>query len=357
MKKYQKGKNPWILGLGILLIMSILFTKCSSGEQNKLNVYTESDVISTEQEITTEEKKIDTFTYEDNTYGFKVLIPSEWEMVTKDGFDTYIHTPSASSIQIQVKEYDPNINSCNAESLSEEIVNNGYTFINFARLTNTSYEISYQDKQTNAYDYIEDVYWNKNCIVILKCTFNDINYEKIYPYYKKILNSFSWTNEDTIQEGFLLYYSEIADFEFGIPSNWYISASGNSIVAMSEDNLAQMTVSVQEYTDNLSNFTATDMTNLIKYGKNAFMLKEFNNNYVSAVSTATYTNGDSMTNKTYLYANGFFLYSIQFDYYTGSIEDTVPQSCAALFREFLTEKTTQNAKDTTEELSSETTEE
>lgn len=338
MTKYRKGQNPWVLVFGTILTFSILFTMCSSNTQDKLDVYTQSDIVSTESEEATKEPDISTFTYENEQYGFSLLIPEGWDKVTKNGCDTFIHRPSASSVQIQITDYNPAINNINAESISTQVVNDGHSFVNFTRLTNASYEVSYQDMKTSTYDYIEEVFWDRTTIIKLICTFNDSNYEKIYPYYSKIINSFNWNRKNEIPEGYSLYFSNTADFEFGVPTDWTISTSGNAIVCISSDSSAQMTVTVSENTSTLENFTATDMTNLLLTGKNGFMLKSFSGNHTQATATASYNNGEPMTNQTFLFANGFYLYSIQFDYYTGVLDDSIPKTCAALFREFITAK-------------------
>lgn len=334
----NKIKNPVVLIILFIIIGSALFTIISSRKQKKLDVYTNSDVVPTE-EATTEEKVIESFTYEDESSHFKIDIPEGWEKVTKDGYTTYIHTPSASSVQIQVSGYEPAINLVSSDSISSSVVENGYTFINYTRLGNCSYEVIYQDLKKNEYDYFEEVHWNQDNIVKLVCTCNDKNYEKILPYFENIINSFEWTM-DSIPEQYALFYIEYGDFEFGYPADWVISSTDNSIVAVNQDSTAQMIITVQEYPSNMENFTATDMTGLISGGKNGFMLKEFSNTVSTAESVASYydAGGQPMVNRTYLVTSGFYLYSIQFDYYNGAVDESMPDECRALFREFATEK-------------------
>ena len=68
------------------------------------------------------------------------------------------------------------------------------------------------------------------------------------------------------------------------------------------------------------------------------MLKDFSTSATSATATAYYNNGTASTNKIYLFANGQYLYSLQFDFFNGAIDDSVPDLCASYFREFVTQK-------------------
>lgn len=332
-----KNDNPWILLVGVIIMLSALFTIINQRKQNTLEVYDESDMITTE-EVSTEETVIDTITYENTEYGFKVSIPKEWDKVVKDGYDTYIHQASATSIQIQVAPYDPLINMTEAETLSTNLVEEGYTFVNFSKLTSSSYEVLYQKTQQSTYDYIEDVFWTRNGIVKLVFIVNDENYEKMYPFISNTINSFTWTTKDIIPEEYAIFYSEFANFEFAVPVNWNFGISNNTYVAINPDDTAQMTVSATTYDTTLENLTATDITNLLKNGKSNFMLKEFSTSTTNAQVKFTYNNGTPATNLTYLFSNGVYLYIIQFDYYDDYFDETQSSSCISFFREFYTQK-------------------
>lgn len=347
MRNKMKNQNPIFSLLGIVLILSIGFTILSSNKQNTLEVYNNSDIVK-QEEITTEEKQIDTFIYENEKYGFTIEIPSNWEKVIKDGYDTFIHPASSSSIQIQVQEYDPIINQTSADVLSTQVVDNGYSFVNYTRLTNYSYELLYQDTSNNPYDYIEEVYWNKNAIVKLKCVFYDKNYPKILPYYTKSFESFLWYEPN--KDDYRLIYSSVGDFEFAIPSNWVCSTSGNAIVCANPDNTAQLVITLQESNQTLESLTATDMTHIISSGRNGFVLKDFNTSHTKAIAYAMYNNGSDMRNKTYLIANGFYTYSFQYDYVNGAIDEIIIDNSMELFREFVSKKIIEDSETVTNKV-------
>ena len=333
----NKNDNPWILLVGVIIILSALFTIVNQRKQNTLEVYNDSDVLTTE-EVNTKKTVIDTITYENTEYGFKVSIPKEWDKVIKDGYDTYIHPASATSIQIQVTPYDASINMIEAETVSTNLVEEGYTFINFSKLTSSSYEVLYQKTQQSTYDYIEDVFWTRNGIVKLICIVNDTNYEKMYSFISNTINSFAWTTEDIIPENYAIYYSEFADYEFAVPINWNFGISNNTYVAINPDDTVQMTVTATAYDTTLENLTATDITNLFKNGKSNFMLKEFSTSITNAQVKFTYNNGTPATNLTYLFSNGIYLYIIQFDYFDDYFDDAQSTLCINFFREFCTKK-------------------
>lgn len=328
-------KNPWIILGGIIILTSIIFTMWNQKKQNTLELYDEQNVVSA-TEITTEEKNIETFIYENSECNFTMEIPAGWEKVIQDGCDTYIHTPSSSSIQIQIFPYDAAINNTSQESVSTEVVQNGYTLVSYNRISSSSYELMYQ--KDNTYDYIEEVKWSKDYIVKLVCVFNDENYTKVYPYYEKSLNSFQWNTNNIIPDELCLYYSSIGDFEFAVPIDWTLGTASASYVAVNSDNTAQLTVTVSENQSLLSDLTATDITNFLITNKNAFMLREFSTDKTSAKAVSSYNNGNSCTNKTFIFANGKYWYCLQFDYITGSLDESMPDVYIKYFREFVTKK-------------------
>ena len=216
------NKSPWMLIIGVIVILSAIFTIMSKKDQQNLNAYTKSDKVS--QEDTDEDKEddldIDMSVYTDNKVGFSISVPSDWNQVTKDGYPTFIHSASASSLQIQTLDYDPSINNTSEDTISTQIAEDGKTFLSFQKTTDTSYEIQYQSHGNSTYDYVERVYWDRSKIVKLLCIFNDANYDKISPYYDKILKSFAWNKSNPVTEGYLL----ILRLVFRMTGHWELPA-------------------------------------------------------------------------------------------------------------------------------------
>ena len=340
------NKSPWMLIIGVIVILSAIFTIMSKKDQQNLNAYTKSDKVS--QEDTDEDKEddldIDMSVYTDNKVGFSISVPSDWNQVTKDGYPTFIHSASASSLQIQTLDYDPSINNTSEDTVSTQIAEDGKTFLSFQKTTDTSYEIQYQSHGNSTYDYVERVYWDRSKIVKLLCIFNDANYDKISPYYDKILKSFAWNKSDPVTEGYYLYYNDSANFEIGIPDDWALGTSGNALVASDSSTGASMTLSATDYTGTLSSVTGTDVVNLVRGKKSNFIMNSYDNSEKEAKVTATYVQDNvQMTNIIYLFCDGTRLYIVSFDYEQGTIKDDVPAACAKLFRSFNSSSTTDDS--------------
>ena len=341
-KNNNKSTNMLILILGISIIGSLIFMIISNRQQkDKLQVYDGNDKVDV---IETTEKEIDitTNTYIDDDGIFQVQIPEGWERVVKGDTVEFIHTPSATSVKISKHDYDPSVNCLDSSYLSASMVDAGYTFVSCDYISNTSSEIVYQKTGNKTYDFIEENLWCKEYIATLLFTFDDANYEKMSPYLDKIFNSFTWSDDVTqIPEGYYLSYLEMGDFEFLVPDTWTMGAQDNSVVCANQENTAQMIVTVQEYDKDLSTLTTYDMTSLIKPGReNGFMITNSTSAINKATADVSYlaADGTNMFNKTYLFANGYYLYSIQFDYIANSIDDSVPKTCSEFFREFVTKK-------------------
>ena len=348
---YQKGQNPWVFIFGVIVILSILFTMFSQRKQDTLDVYNTSDKIQTEEiKPVEEELDIEMDIYTDNQNNFSISIPKDWQQITKDGFQTFVHSPSASSIQIQVLDYTPDINNASADILSAQIAEDGKTFLNFTRETSSSYELMYQDFQNTTYDYIEEVYWDRETIIKLVCTFNDANYEKIIPYYEQILNSFSWQRKNEIPEGYAVYYHADAGFEVLMPDKWTIGASDAAVIATDPESGATQTITRIESATYLDTVTATDMAGLLKSGYSNFMMNSYENSKDSAIAYCTYVIGNIQRKMdVYAFATGTYIYFIAFDYEDGTIPADLGKVCAGGFRDFLTEIPTESSTDTENE--------
>lgn len=318
------------------MIGSMIFTMVSKKKQADLNVYTKSDQVTQKKDLSKEEPlDIDMSIYTDEETGFSLEVPSDWQEVTKNGYPTFVHPASASSIQIQVLDYDPSINNETAESVSAKIAEDGMTFTDFMRKDPCSSELLYQDYQNTTYDYMVESYWDREHIVKLVCTFNDQNYEKIQPYYQKILESFAWDKQNPIPDGYELYYNEYADFEVGIPETWDVANAENAVVASDVNTGASLTITMQENTAFLDTLTATDVAQMLNSEKNNFMMKSYKNDKEQALAVSTYTiDGTAYENRYYLFATGKKIYALSFDYPSGSISEDLAGTCAGLFRDF-----------------------
>ena len=75
---------------------------------------------------------------------------------------------------MEVFAYNPAINNVAADTLSASITQDGKTFKNFTRKSASSYEVMYQDLKNSTYDYIEEVYWDREHIIPVSYTHLDV---------------------------------------------------------------------------------------------------------------------------------------------------------------------------------------
>lgn len=373
MNRFDNGKiNPIFIILGVIVLGSLMVTIISQRKQNNgLQVYDEENTVEN-LEVTTEDKKIESFTIADDNAGFSLKIPNEWQKIDKNGYSNYIHSPSATSVGIEVLDYDPLINSDNETSLSTEITNNGYGFVSFQKKTTSSYEVIYQSSKDGLYDYIDEVLWSRNNIVKLHFIVNDEYFNKMSPYLDSIYNSFKW-NDDVkiINENVDVIYFENGDFEFGVPLDWSLGSENNVVYSSNEDGTASMKLEVTENGSSLADVSGYDVTNILQPSRsNGFMLQSIQSEQTKVTATASYFNADgiNMVNKTYIYTNGVFQYNFQFDYVSGTLDDTFTDELMSYYREFYlihnkdrlesTQETSESSTEiTTEGITAYTTEE
>nr|WP_303183324.1 hypothetical protein [Lachnoclostridium phocaeense] len=336
MRQKNLHKSPWSPVILIILIVAMIFTFFSRRDADKVPAYTQSEHVETDTGAATEETpEIDTEIYTDNENGLSLQIPVGWQQVTMDGYPTFIHNASGASVQIQVKEYDPQVNMQDKVSLSSWCAQHGYSFTSFSRVSPTHYQLYYQNQGNATYDYIEDTHWDRDKIVRLVCVFKDEHYERLATYYDTILASFSWDTSNPVPEGFYLYYNSNLQFEAGIPSSWSFGESDSAIVATDPESGAALTITATESPGTLEGLTAVDMANLIGAGKTGFMMRSFETDTDRASASATYVNGEiQFQNETYLFTNGAYLFCLSVDYEEGTIDNTVPKNCGSLFRMF-----------------------
>ncbi|MBP3808212.1 MAG: hypothetical protein ILA13_07450 [Eubacterium sp.] len=340
MNRFKNGKvSPLIFIFGLIIMGSLLFTIISQKRQNdKLKVYNQDETVENLESTTEETLEISSFTVADDNAGFSVNIPDGWQKIKKNGYDNYIHSPSATSVGIEICDYEPYVNTYNESNIASEITSNGYSFVSFTKKTSSSYEVIYQDIKDSTYDYIDEVIWSKNNIVTLHFIVNDEYFSKMSPYLDSIYNSFKWHNDISIIPDYIyMTYMEYGDFEFGLPTDWTLGIENNTVYSTNTDNTAQMTLSVSENNSSLENVSGYELTSILQPTRSSgFMLQSFNAEQTKVTATAAYYNneGINMVNKTYIYTNGVYQYNFQFDYVSGVLDDTYTDELMGYYREF-----------------------
>lgn len=321
----------------VLVIMAVIFTIYAK-KKDLLNAYTGGDAEYTmiESEETETELPMEEFTYEGLALTMK--IPEGWERVTKDGYDTFIHTPSATSIQLQVMSYYPQVNNVTAESLGADLLAMGYSLTDFSRTSLNSYLTTYQSETSaGVMDYIDFTIWDLSHVVKLHITVQDDNYERIKEPLLASLDSLVWDYEDPIPEGIYINYSINGDFQFGIPEGWTTGEQEGSIYAYDTSG-ANMSVTLLEDQDpDIDSLTQLDYATFASTGKNNFILSRFEKGSHYIYAEATYsTNNVMMGMMQYYGIYGTSHYIITFNIPYDLISDyyELCYSCIDTFRIF-----------------------
>lgn len=335
-----RNNQIWIFLAAAIVLLSFLSVLHSEKKQGEtLPVYATSDTV--EETVRSDNSTpVDTKLYTDDTLGFSLRIPTNWQMVTKDGFTTFIHKASGASVQLQTSDYDLSPSLRTQDSASVETADAGYTFVSFNRIANNHYEWMYQDQKKSTYDYIDDTYWDTKHIITLHCVFNDSDYQKLTSYYKAILNSFSWDSDNAIPEGYYQYaFSD--GFEIGVPDKWNVAVDGGVFYAEDHNGDSETFQVNSGYTGWLDTLSTVDAISLVSSNKNGFILESYQNEKEKAQLRYSYTSdGVSRKGITYLHADGVNLYALTFDYEDGMMEESVAETCDSLFQSFLKPDTT-----------------
>lgn len=301
--------------LFILTCMLFVFLSVATKEDN-LNVYNGNHSEYTVEPETETEKKIITNTYMNAEIDLSMQIPDGWQHIIKDGFDTYVHSPSASSVQIQVMSYYPMVNNATAESLSDTYSARGLEITEFQYTADNSYYVIYRSKGISGItDYIECVLWDRQNVAKVIFTFNDDNFERIQDEIWYCIDSISWNYEDPIAEGFYLKYQLAGDFEFAVPDNWTVADTGTSFYAYEENTGASMTVNLLEDSTLLTEITQVDYADFLSNGKSDFILNTFqqSDNMIYGEATYSYNGTTYAVIQTY-YANGTYQYILTYEF-------------------------------------------
>lgn len=343
--------------LFLIEVMLFVFMTFAT-KQDNLNVYQNKDGNSSytvESESETE-KKVVSNTYMNTDINLSMQIPDGWKHITKDGYDTFVHSASASSIQIQVMNYYPMVNNASADSLSETYSSMGMQITEFEYMSDNSYYVIYQSQgMSGITDYIEYVIWDRQHVAKIVVTFNDENYDKLKDEIWYCLDSVSWDYEEPITDGYRLIYQLDGDFEYAMPDQWTNASSDSSFYAYEESSGASLTVNLLEDPTLLTDITELDYSNFLSNGKSNFVLNQFQQSDTNIYGEATYINNDvQMSIVQEYYANGTYQYILTYEFPTelGSDYVQIVQSGLQMTRIFYSsEKETEINSQQTENTS------
>ena len=159
------------------------------------------------------------------------------------------------------------------------------------------------------------------------------------PYFADIIGSFKWDSTNTIPNDYTIFYNSTVDFEMPIPSSWNIQTTESEIRVVDPSTSATIIMSVRSNSNYLDNITASDITALIGNGKTNFMMQNYQTSKTMMKAICSYTeNNQRIVSHQYIIANGKYFYFISFNYYDGTLDENVINTCIGLFREFASQK-------------------
>ena len=324
-------KRFWYIIIALLMVI-IFLGKVRS--KTTLDVFTQWDEATYTQDNNKEtEKEVKMKTYENSQVAFAMQIPEDWEYVKKSGQDTFVHSPSASSLQIQVVSYYPQINNISADEIAGSFEAQGYTVTEFSHTDVNRYYVIYQKEAGGSVtDYIQFAIWDRDHIVKVTATFQDKYYEKLKDQLLGSLGSLTWDYEDPIPDGTALYYMPYGDFEFAVPSDWYFEAADSAAYAYNEQIGASLQVQVVENPSSVSDVSQIEYNDFLGSGKNSFAMTYFDQVADRIYAEAAYVNstGIQMYIHQYYLSNGMYHYLVTYEYPAELSEDLYQAVTAAI---------------------------
>ena len=335
INRIQSKGSLLILLLLVITLISVFIAVCQPAS-NDLPQYSSESAIdeSSVSELSIED--IDTFIYADESTGFTIEIPQGWTKVIKSGFPTFIHNPSATSIQIQHHDYNPLINNDTIDSLTNEIRNNGYIVNEVSFLSTSSYVYSYisEDQKTC---YIVFTKWDLKDIYNVTFVVKAENYNKMFKYYEHSINSIKWDGKDSIPENYDIVFVEYGSFTFGYPLMWNVGLQDNCFIVSDPNTGSTITIRSTQNSSDYSEISKIQYGNYLSGNgsRNNFILKSYTNDGHIIHGEATYYVGNVQYGLyQYLISNGDYEIEFTLDTPVAAISETLPvfQQCLLYFK-------------------------
>lgn len=302
-----------IIIIAIAIVMFALFINAFKQEPPLPAYIEESSEISSLEETTKNKPDVEMKTIINKELQYRLEIPKDWTYVLKNGYDTYIHSPSSTSVQIQVDKYNPIINNLTNESLSNEVMNLGGKIISAKDITTSSRLIIYSIENNNTLFYHIKYYtWDKANTICLYSVVKSEYYENMKGVIDYIVDSFNWNGDKIPDDMYMKYISDI-NFEFAVPVEWELGSDGNTIILSNSSIGASAIISISDNKSFLDKITQLDYTKVYTVGQQ-FMLQSFKTEKCNTFVTATFNNNNiSYVRIHRIIANGKHQVSIALD--------------------------------------------
>lgn len=264
-----------------------------------------------------------------------VYVPEDWTAVTKDGYKTFIHSPSTTSCQIQTGTYSPNLLLTSASDIQQRVTNKGCIMNEFQWLSKTSYYVMYQkmsdDSSTIFYEIMN---FDRDSTVNLLFTVKSEHYDAIADLVIAMIDEFEWHPSDSFPEETTPIYCEAGKYEFVAPDSWSIAQSDNSFIVQEAETATTFSVVAAESTANYAQASKLDYTAFASKSRPNYMLLSYNadSNVIFAESSYS-TEGIAIKMTQYMIATGTHEYIVTFETQSSLYESQV-ELMSELFRCF-----------------------
>lgn len=306
-----KNKNRiWIAFVVVIVLISLIVVYVQ-GQQGTLSAPSNKKIENPTETISATE--YDLKKYKNDEYGFTVSVPPDWKKVTKDGFDTYIHSPSATSCQVRIYPYKPSIINTRYEPTQMLLSLQGYNLSELNWFTPTKFTVIYTKgiSDTKTTLYLEIVEFDKDNIVSVLYTIDSQNFEKMQSIITAMIDGFVWEKKNPFPEAYRLVYNESFNYEFAYPDSWNVGVTDNTYIAQDTDSGTYFSVVATKSNATFESFDKLDYTNYAAKSRQDFILQNYHADANMIYGEATYSvNNTSMKMVQYLIATGETEFSI-----------------------------------------------
>jgi hypothetical protein len=230
------------------------------------------------------------FLYSDETYGFEIPVPTEWEKVRDENSVIFIKRGFAR-IKIAETDYNPAFNAANSENAADLLGMNGKTVIGFKK-NKDGFE-TYLEQGDMCFLVVAS--WDREKCFIVTFETKIEDFGEYYGVFAYASANFTWKKKDPMPEGFSVYYDEERNFEFGVPDSYTGAAGRNSYAATNAETGSVMHVETEETSEDFKTISEEGLTKTLSENRNGLLLKSYMNGGIYLTAEAEYVSGGVIT--------------------------------------------------------------
>jgi hypothetical protein len=334
LKEKLLQRKSWI---AVIIVLSAIFAgvyMIFSSSANNLPSYVDEPPAPTATPLPVPPP--DTVLYTDDERGFSLPVPDGWQMVTNEGHNTFVNNRDGAKLQIQTLEYMPSLNMMDAAKITNDVASIGATLLDYNRAASDDYFVVYAQ---DGVVYAEYTVWDRQSAIRLRFIAPEASYaDKYQNVMLYCFSNFAWNKPNPIPAGFMVYYNEFGNFEFGLPMDWSGAITDEGIYAATNPSTgASMYIFVSEYAGDFSGISQIDFAGELGQRRENFMMRSFVSDAASIAVEASYSVGGAQYALIqYRVCNGQNQYAFTFECPIDAIDGDLPayQQCVSLFRYF-----------------------